>query len=425
MRRIESAGDVNLSWPHLQATAHSPIRSALARRIFLASVRGLKLSVIMPAGEVFGDGRGGFADGGDPTLRVVNPDGFFSRLGRDGALGFGEAYLVGDWTTGDSAGSACDSDELAAWLETYAVSLRDKESRWLFRLRSLWHRSLPVSEPNSADGARRNVQAHYDITPELFELFLDPSMTYSCALFESGCDLSSAQQRKIDAILDLAQVDSGTHLLDIGFGFGELAVRAARERCARVTGITLSEEQRKYAAGRVGRLNLGDRISFHLEDYRQHSGRYTAISCVEMIEAVGSDYWAGFFAKVDSLLAPGGHFALQVITFPHEKMLASTRDFSWVDRYIFPGGALPSLREIDHILKRQTALEVAQARRLTDSYALTLRLWRHKFLAARQAVKALGFDETFIRLWTLYFAYFEAAFRARYCDVWQLGIRKI
>jgi len=425
MREVEPTRTVDLSWPYLQAAVHSPVRAVLAKRIFLSSVSGLKLSIIMPTGEVFGDGRGKFGSGGDPALRVLNAHDFFSRIGRDGALGFGEAYLAGDWAVGDtSAPTGGDSDELAAWLRIYGASLRGKESTFLIRLRNLWHRSLPLSEPNSEDGARRNVQAHYDITPELFELFLDPSMTYSSGWFDAGDDLPAAQERKIDAILDLAQVGRGTHMLDIGFGFGGLAIRAACKRAAEVTGITLSEEQRLYAIDRADRLKLGDQVSFLLEDYRQHRGSYKSITCVEMMEAVGAEYWADFLSAVDGLLAPDGNFALQVITFPHAKMLASKQDFSWVDRYIFPGGTLPSLREISRILSRATSLEIVQARRLSDSYARTLRLWRLRFLAARETVLGLGFDDTFVRLWTLYFAYFEAAFGSRYCDVWQLQIRK-
>ena len=426
MRGIESAKPLDQNWPHLQANISSPIRAILAKRLFLASVRGLKLSLIMPNGDVFGEGRGEFRSGGDPALRIIDPGYFFSRVGRDGALGFGESYLFGAWTVGRGASiTAAGTDEMEAWLEIYAASLRSKESQLLFRLRDLWHRSLPRSERNSESGALRNVQAHYDLDHQLFELFLDPSMTYSSAWYESGDNLWSAQKRKIDAALDLAQVSNGNHLLDIGSGFGGLAMRAANERGARVTGITLSEKQRRYSSQLAKDLGIDDRVIFLLEDYRQHSGLYHSIVCIEMIEAVGADYWMEFFSTVDRLLAPDGHFALQVITLPHEKMLASINDFSWIDRYIFPGGALPSLREIARILNDCTGLEIVQARRLSDSYGRTLREWRHAFLGAIEAVKKLGFDETFIRLWSFYFAYFEAGFRSRYCDVWQLGIKKI
>jgi cyclopropane-fatty-acyl-phospholipid synthase len=426
LRKIESARQVSLSWPHLETPVHAPVRAMLAERLFLASVRDLRLQVVMPDGEIFGAGRGRFASGGDPALRISDPAVFFSRIGRDGSLGFGESYLLRAWGTGEGARPTFeDSRELVAWLRVYATSLRGKESGLVLpRLRDLWLRSLPASEENSVGGARRNVQAHYDLDPQLFELFLDPLMVYSSGSFDATDDLEAAQLRKLDAILDLAHVGAGTRLLDIGSGFGALAMRAARERGANVTGITLSEKQLEYAAGWAGRLGLDKKITFLLEDYREHAGKYDAITSVEMIEAVGAAYWTDFFEAVDRLLAPEGCFGLQVITFPHQKMLAARRDFSWVDRYIFPGGTLPSLREINRIVGARTALEIVAAHRLSDSYARTLRQWRKNFLNAASDVISLGFDETFIRLWNLYFSYFEAGFLARYCDVWQLGFRK-
>ena len=425
MRKIESANPVDLSWPYLQNKVNAPIHAAVARKLFLASVRKLRLQVIMPTGETFGAGRGHFSSGGDPALRIMNPGCFFSRLGRDGTLGFGESYLLGAWQTGHGARVTFeDSEELVAWLKVYAASLKGKESLISSRLRNLWHRSLPVSEPNSVQGARRNAQAHYDLDPRLFELFLDPMMVYSSAWFETVDDLASAQMRKLDAILDFAHVYKDSRLLDIGSGFGGLAIRAALERGATTTGITLSQKQYEYASDWADRLKLGKKVDFVLEDYRNHRGIYDAITSVEMIEAVGPAYWIEFFSAVDRLLAPGGYFCLQVVAFPHEKMVASLRDFSWVDRYIFPGGALPSLREVNRIVDTFTGLEIVGARRLTDSYASTLRAWRMTFLNAREQIIDLGFDEIFIRLWTLYFSYFEAGFRARYCDVWQLSLRK-
>jgi cyclopropane-fatty-acyl-phospholipid synthase len=425
MRRVETASLGSLGWEHLQTPVSAPVRARLAQRLFLASVSTLKLQVIMPDGRIFGGGSGRFAAGGDPALRIIDPACFFARLGRHGTLGFGESFLLEAW--GPSHGSRMtfeDSEELTAWLSIYARSLRERESAALLFLRRLWHRSLPLSEENSVSGARRNVQAHYDLDADLFKIFLDPWMVYSSAWFDECDDLPSAQLRKLDAILDLAHVDIGTRLLDVGSGFGGLAVRAASERGARVTGITLSQKQHEHATKWAEQLTLGERVAFVVEDYREHSGAYDAIVSVEMIEAVGPAYWRGFFESIDRLLRPGGHFGLQAIVLPHAKMMASKRDFSWVDRYIFPGGALPSLREIDRIIRRRTKLEIIEARRLTDSYARTLSEWRRRFLDSRAELLELGFDERFIRLWVLYFSYFEAAFQSRYCDVWQLGMRK-
>lgn len=423
MRRTEPATSVNLNWPHLRTARRNPLRAKLARLLFLRNVRDLPLSVTMPDGSRFGRGDGRFAAGGDPNLTINDPDVFFSRLGRDRSLGFGEAYLLGAWDCGESPhAEATAGDELAAWLAVYADHLKSVESPLHYWVRSLLHLAHPLSQRNSEEGAVANVQAHYDLDEQLFETFLDDAMVYSSAWFEPGDDLASAQSRKIDAILDLAKVGPGTRLLDIGSGFGGLAMRAASQRRAEVVGLTLSQNQLDYSSSRA--RNAGLDVSFVLEDFRRHNGLYDAVVSVEMIEAVGSEYWVEYFQAVERHLKPGGFFALQVITFPHRRMRAAKKDFSWVDRYIFPGGELPSMREIHRILMSHTRMEVVETRRLSDSYAETLRQWRHRFVEARSAVTRLGFDDTFCRLWVLYFAYFEAGFRARYCDVWQVGIRK-
>jgi cyclopropane-fatty-acyl-phospholipid synthase len=424
VRRTERAGSLNLGWPHLGTTPRSPVRAALAKRIFLRALADLPLSVALPDGTSVGRGAGRFAEGGDPTLVINDEVVFFARVGRDGALGFGEAHLLGAWDCGTaSAADAAASDELVAWLTVFGEYLKPRESKVLYLLRRLWYSAHPMSERDSVEAAVGNVRAHYDLDPRLFGTFLDDSMTYSSAWFEPGDDLASAQARKIDGILDLAGVGPGKRVLDIGSGFGGLAIGAAR-RGADVAGITLSRKQFAYSKALVSRLGLASQVEFSLEDFRHCSGSYDAIVSVEMLEAVGSANWREYFHVVDHLLAEDGRFALQVITFPHQKMLASRNDFSWVDRYIFPGGALPSLREIDRLLDTATSLEVTNARRLTDSYGRTLRDWRHRFAERLTAVDELGFDATFCRLWTLYFAYFEASFRSRYCDVWQLSLRR-
>jgi cyclopropane-fatty-acyl-phospholipid synthase len=425
VRRTERAGSPDLRWPHLATTPRNPVRAALAKRIFLHALADLPLSVVLPDGTSVGRGAGRFAEGGDPALVINDEDVFFTRVGRDGALGFGEAHLLGAWDCGTaSAADAVASDELVAWLKVFGEYLRPRESRVLYLLRRLWYSAHPVSDRDGVAAAVGNVQAHYDLDPRLFGTFLDESMTYSSAWFEPGDDLAAAQARKIDAILDLAGVGPGKRVLDIGSGFGGLAVRAARQRAADVTGITLSQKQFEHATALAGRLGLASQVRFSLEDFRRCSGTYDAIVSVEMLEAVGAANWRTYFEVVDRLLADDGRFALQVITFPHRKMVVSRNDFSWVDRYVFPGGALPSLREIDRILDSHTSLEVTATRRLTASYARTLREWRHRFAGQLATVTSLGFDATFCRLWVLYFAYFEASFRSRYCDVWQLGVRK-
>lgn len=424
MRKVEAAQPVDLSWPHLRPAKHAPLRAMASQRLFLANAKRLKSQLVMPNGEIFGTGAGEFANGGAPAVRITDPDCFFTRIGRDGPLGLGESFLLGAWRVGDGEEmTAADYDELVAWLTEYASILprsRSAAARWL---RNLWLRTLPAAEGNSVDGARRNVQAHYDLDTELFKLFLDPTMTYSSAWFDGADDLAEAQLRKIDAVLDLAHVQSGTRLLDIGCGYGALAIRAA-ERGAEVTGITLSQTQLKHATHRANELGLQDRVTFMLQDYREHQGSYDAITCVEMIEAVGSAFWPAFFTSLDRLVKAGGYCCLQAVTFPHEVMRATRGSYSWVDRYIFPGGELPSLEEIALLVNTYTGFEIGLVRRLDDSYARTLKTWRDRFLTAVSDVGDLGFDERFVRLWALYFSYFEAGFRARYCDVWQVALGK-
>ncbi|SDM16891.1 cyclopropane-fatty-acyl-phospholipid synthase [Lentzea albidocapillata subsp. violacea] len=316
MRRTEHADALDLDWPHLRPRGANPLRAYVARRMFLWSVRKLPLSVLLPNGERHGGGNGQFKHGGDPALLISDPETFFSRLGSDGALGFGESHLLNSWTSGSSPEiNQIAYDELAAWLAIYGRWLRKKESALTYQARAIWQLGLPRSEANSRLGARSNVRAHYDLDSRLFELFLDESMTYSSAWFEPGDDLATAQRRKIDAILDLARVGPGSRLLDIGSGFGALACRAASEREANVVGLTLSSNQLKHATTHSEERGIGELVRFRLEDYREHSGSYDSVVSVEMIEAVGSEYWEEYFQTVDRLLRPGGWFALQAITF--------------------------------------------------------------------------------------------------------------
>ena len=229
------------------------------------------------------------------------------------------------------------------------------------------------------------------------------------------------RRRKIDAILDLAGVRPGMRVLEIGSGWGALAIQAAAERDVDVTTLTLSTEQKVYAEKRIADAGLTDRISVRLEDYRRHRGSYDAVVSVEMIEAVGEKYWPQYFRCIDGLLAPGGRAALQAITLEHERQIATRNTYTWIHKYVFPGGDLPSLRAIDSALAG-TSLRVMESRRIGPSYARTLREWRHRFNDRLDEVYQLGFDETFVRMWNFYLAYTEAGFAARYIDDYQLSL---
>jgi cyclopropane-fatty-acyl-phospholipid synthase len=404
-------------WPALAASPRAPVRATIARLIFEHAVARLPVRVTYPDGRVLGGGRPG-----SPEFEVVRPAAFFARLGRDAKIGFGDAYVAGDW----HAGSGTD---LADLLTPFASRLTTLIPAPLQRLRVFADRPLPSDEENTVDGSRANIAAHYDLSNELFAAFLDPTMSYSSAWFDdsepiaAATGLEEAQLRKIDGILDLAGVKAGTRVLEIGSGWGSLAVRAA-QRGAHVTTITLSREQMWLARERVAAAGLSGLVEVRMQDYREVEGEYDAIVSVEMIEAVGEAYWPAYFAALDRLLAPGGRIGIQTITMAHDRFLATRRSFSWIQKHIFPGGIIPSLQAVDGVLAAHTTLRVTRQRELRPHYARTLRLWRERFLDQWPHIHAQGFNEAFRRMWEFYLAYSEAGFRSGYLGVGQLQMTR-
>ena len=404
-------------WHAFAPTPRAPLSATVAQRIFERAVSRLPLRVVFPDGRVIGRGTSA-----SPVMDVVRPVAFFARIGRDRKIGFGDSYVAGDWRAGDGT-------DLAELLTVFAAQLTNLVPSWLQRLRGLVDKPIPKQQDNSIDGSRSNIAAHYDLSNELFAAFLDQTMSYSSAWFDTNADadvdtatdLEGAQLRKIDAMLDLARVGEGTRLLEIGSGWGALAIRAGR-RGARVTSITLSREQMELARQRVNEAGLADVVEIRVQDYREVTGQFDAIVSVEMIEAVGEAYWPDYFTTIDRLLAPGGAVGIQAITMAHDRLLATRRSFGWIQKYIFPGGLIPSLRAIDETLAAHTSLRVVQQRELREHYARTLRLWRERFVAASPRLRGHGFDETFHRMWELYLAYSEAGFRSGYLGVSQLQI---
>ncbi len=407
----------SIRWPAAAASLQAPLRAAVARAVFEHAVRQVPVRVTYPDGRVLGGG-----PLVSPELEVVRPAAFFARLGRDAKIGFGEAYLAGDWR----AGSGTD---LADLLTPFASRLSTLIPPALQRLRVFVDRRVPPEHENTLDGSRANIAVHYDLSNDLFAAFLGPTMTYSCAWFddsepvEAATRLEDAQLRKVDGILDLAGVRSGTRLLEIGSGWGSLAIRAA-QRGAHVTTITLSREQMWLACERAEAAGCSGLVEVRVQDYRAVGGLYDAIVSVEMIEAVGEAYWAAYFAALDRLLAPGGRVAIQAITMDHQRFVATRRSFSWIQKYIFPGGIVPSLQAIDETLAGHTTLRVTHRRELRAHYARTLRLWRERFLGQWPLLRTQGFDESFRRMWEFYLAYSEAGFRSGYLGVSQLQITR-
>ena len=386
----------------------APVRASVAELVFRTWVRRMPIRVKLPDGQRWG--AGGPAD---PVLHLARPAELFRRLGVDANIGFGEAYQAGDWT----------SPQLADLLTAMATQLTTVVPPGLQGLRVWAQRIRGHLDSNNTAVARRNVAAHYDLSNEMFATFLDETMTYSSAWFDpqdsnddGGDSLTRAQLRKIDGVLDAAGVQSGSQVLEIGTGWGALAIRAA-QRGATVTSLTLSIEQQQLAQQRIREAGVDGRVTILLQDYREAVGQYDAVVSVEMIEAVGADYWPTYFAALDILLKPGGRIALQSITMAHERMLISRRAYTWINKHIFPGGLIPSIQAIEATLVEHTSLRITQRHDHGLDYARTLRCWRQRFLAQWETVAAMGFDDTFRRTWEYYLAYCEAGFRTGYIDV--------
>jgi cyclopropane-fatty-acyl-phospholipid synthase len=408
------------------------LKARVARKVFARAVAHLPLRVVGPSGRRLGGG----GDERSAVMRLNRPREFFARLGVHGLIGFGEAYQTGAW----------DADDLAAVLGAFARRIADVVPRPIQKLRGLYVAHFPSDEDGTPTNARRNIERHYDLSNDLFELFLDESMTYSSAMYGPAqaaagyqphqSDLSDhqdaelralheAQLRKIDSILDAAGVREGSRVLEIGSGWGALAIRAAGERGAYVTTLTLSKEQKELAEQRIAQAGLSDRIEVRLEDYREvgppaGAPGYDAIVSVEMIEAVGARYWHDYFETIDRLLAPGGRAAVQSITMSHHRMLATRKTYTWIHKYIFPGGLIPSVTAIEQALRARTRLRLVRRLDFGEDYARTLRIWRERFEERWPAINALGFDEVFHRTWRFYLAYCEAGFASGYIGVSQL-----
>ena len=418
------------------------VSAAIARRLFTAAIRRLDVTV-EEATNARGVGR--TVGRGGPRMVIHRPDEFYARLGRDGLIGFGEAYLTGAW----------DTDDLAEFLTIPAARIATLIPEPLQRARAIVTHRTPGHQRSTEDNTQANISHHYDLSNELFALFLDDTLSYSSALFdtsfsqggapgdllasppagtdvavgaEHAADLAEAQGRKIERLLDEAGVTDGTRVLEIGTGWGELAIRAAR-RGASVHSITLSVEQLELAEQRVADAGFSDLVHIELKDYRalaepEFAQAYDAVVSVEMIEAVGHEFWGTYFQTIDHALVPGGRLAIQAITMPHDRMIATAGTQTWINKYVFPGGFLPSVQVIDEITTEQTTLRRTGLLELGSHYAETLRRWDERFLAQRDAVIALGFDDLFMRMWHFYLEYSRAGFAAGYINVEQLTFTK-
>lgn len=335
----------------------------------------------------------------------------------DGSIGFGESYVNGDW----------DSENLTAVLKLFLnnahVMEESKLNAWKPTrfLNWLGHKF----KGNTLLGSRKNISAHYDLSNELFQLFLDPSMMYSSALFEDGTEtLEQAQEKKIQSLLRKTAIQKGEHLLEIGSGWGTLAIKAAQDFDCRVTSLTLSKEQKKFAQQRASERGLAEKIDFALCDYRHANGQYDAIVSVEMLEAVGHEHLESFFASCEKLLRPDGRVVIQFIAFPDCYYSQYRGRQDWIQKHIFPGSHLPSLSALLAAVTSSSKLMVDHVENLAASYADTLRIWRENFNANSDKVIKLGFDERFIRMWNFYLASCEAEFATRWLGLYQVVLTR-
>ena len=419
------------AWPDLHVVPSGPkaaVATRIARQLFRGAVRRLPVTVH--------EGARTWGTGG-PEMVIHRPAEFFARLGSDGLIGFGEAYLTGAW----------DAEDLGGFLTVLAADLPRLIPEPLQKLRAAYVRRPPRHQQNTEDNTRDNIAHHYDLSNDMFRVFLDETLSYSSALYDAtvldagdhlvatppeGSDaepLAEAQGRKIERLLDRAGVREGSRVLEIGTGWGELAIRAAR-RGATVHSVTLSSEQLELAEERIAEAGYADRVRVELSDYRAVSTgptagvTYDAVVSVEMIEAVGHEYWSTYFRTIDRLLAPGGKVGVQAITMPHDRMLATRHTWTWINKYIFPGGFLPSVEAIDEVTRADTTLRISERLSFGQHYAETLRRWDAAYLAETDRVRALGFDETFDRMWHFYLEYSRAGFASGYLDVQQIVLQR-
>jgi cyclopropane-fatty-acyl-phospholipid synthase len=329
------------------------------------------------------------------------------RLILVGDVGFAESYIAGDWT----------SPNLPALIELAARNIEPLEAkisgsfatRLIARLRHL-------ARANTRTGSRKNISFHYDLGNSFYQCWLDPSMSYSSALYAGAFDtLEDAQARKIARIAELLDIKGDTDVLEIGCGWGALAIALA-ERCRSVKGVTLSAEQLAYARGRVRDARLDNKVTLELSDYRDIAGSFDRIVSIEMIEAVGEAFWPTYFQTLHDRLRPGGTALLQAITIDEGRFDSYRQSPDFIQRHVFPGGMLPTRSAIVREAEK-VGLSFSFSERFSESYARTLAEWRRRFLASRKQVDAMGFSEQFQRMWDYYLSYSEGGFRAGVVDV--------
>lgn len=372
------------------------------------------LQLTLPSGETlrYGNGEGIAAD-----VRINNID-FFRKSVLYGDIGFGEAYVDGDWDTADIT-------KVISWFllnVDHAPSVSgSKQKTLLLNLLKFINWAKHFNRANSVSGSRKNISEHYDLNNDFFSLFLDPSMTYSSGYFLSeSASLAEAQVEKYDRLCRKLKLKATEHVLEIGSGWGGNAIHIAKNYGCRVTTVTISEEQYKLAKERVEAAGLADKITLLLSDYRHIKGQFDKIVSIEMLEAVGHEFLDAYFKKCHELLKKDGVLAVQVITCPDPRYDSLRKGVDWIQKHIFPGSLLPSVGAINRAINNTGDMTLVNLEDLGLHYARTLAAWRKNFNNALHEVKKLGFDDRFIRKWNYYLCYCEAAFAMRNINVMQM-----
>ena len=392
--------------------------AGLARSAVLARLSGIATGRLVLHDRTVGAALvfGGATPGLDAEI-TVHDEAFYQSLALGGGLGAAEAFMDHAWNTPD----------LTAVVRLFVQNrvVLDGLERGLARLAAPLRRWLHARNRNDRAGSRRNIAAHYDLGDDLFALFLDETMTYSAAVFEAPvATLAEAQRAKLDRLCRKLGLSSGDHLLEIGTGWGAMAVHAAERYGCRVTSTTISRNQAAHARARAAAAGLEARVEIREDDYRDLGGQYDKLVSVEMVEAVGPEYLPGFFAHCSSLLRPNGVMAMQAITIADQHYARALRQVDFIKRYVFPGSFIPSTTALLQAMTKSTDLRLVHQEDLGPHYAETLRRWRTNFRANRAAILAAGYDERFLRLWEYYLAYCEGGFEERFLGVSQLVFAK-
>jgi cyclopropane-fatty-acyl-phospholipid synthase len=392
---------------------HAPAAFRTALRVAVENWAVGTLTFVLPSGKPLRiDGK---TPGPDAVIQIRDYR-FIRRALASGGIGFAEGYMAGEW----------DTPDLSAVLEAFSrnfdrLTALVSGNPLMRAVNSLYH----LFHRNDRVGSRKNIHAHYDLGNAFYSRWLDPSMTYSSALYETPDQpLDEAQHAKYAALARAIDLRPGQHVLEIGCGWGGFAEFAAKEMGAKVTGVTISQAQHDFARRRLFDLGLADRADIRLIDYRDVQGQFDSVASIEMFEAVGEEYWPTYFGKIREVLSPGGRAGLQIITIRDELFARYRGHTDFIQRYVFPGGMLPS----EARLRQETAaagLAWTGISRFGQNYADTLVEWARRFEGAWDEIRSQGFDERFRRLWRFYLSYCEAGFRTERTNVIQLGLSRI